>query len=160
MGRPWARCLLPSQAISSDYPEEARARDPSHLTVYRTYASKLVHLHHNPDETLSLYWRENQEDPHLDRADPAIEPAGNSTSPNLPVTPEQPTASKMLNQVAIALGIPPEALVRSGLRYGDRARVLAENAEALQIFAGIADPKAREQCLAYLRWIADQNAPR
>lgn len=89
-----------------------------------------------------------------------IEPVDHDDPPSSEDPLARPTATEMIRQVALALGIPPEALSQSALRRGDRARILAENAEALRIFAGITDPKAREQGLAYLRWIADENALR
>lgn len=66
----------------------------------------------------------------------------------------------MLRQVAEALGIPDEALMPSAVQLDDRARILAENAEALEIFSHITDPASRQQGLAYLRWIAEQGATR
>lgn len=70
------------------------------------------------------------------------------------------TRTAMIERIAAALDIPPDALAQAPSPAGDRGRIIAENAEALQIFAGITDPKAREQGLAYLRWIAEQSDPR
>ncbi len=66
----------------------------------------------------------------------------------------------MLESIAAALDIPIGALAQSDGSHGDRARELAENAEALDIFAGITDRDARQRGLAYLRWIADQSGTR
>lgn len=70
------------------------------------------------------------------------------------------TSSPRLEHIAAALDIPAEALVRLDRSHGDRARVLAENAEALKIFTGMMDPTARQRGLAYLRWIAEQDGIR
>jgi hypothetical protein len=66
----------------------------------------------------------------------------------------------MIARIAAALDIPPDALAQAPPPAGERGRIIAENVEALQVFAGITDPKAREQGLAYLRWIAEQSDPR
>lgn len=70
------------------------------------------------------------------------------------------TRAAMLEQIAAALDIPLDTLARPDGPHGDRARVLAENTEALTLFAGLADPDARQRGLAYLRWIAEQSGTR
>lgn len=66
----------------------------------------------------------------------------------------------MLEQIATALDISLDTLARPDGPHGDRARVLAENTEALTLFARLADPDARQRGLAYLRWIAEQSSTR
>ncbi|MFC6789039.1 hypothetical protein ACFQE0_04970 [Methylobacterium komagatae] len=61
------------------------------------------------------------------------------------------TAANMLRQVAVALGIPPEDLARTAIPPCDRARFVAETAEALELFAKITDPDMRRESLAFLR---------
>lgn len=63
----------------------------------------------------------------------------------------------ILDQIGAALDISTKAFARP---HCDRTRVLAENAEALRIFAGITDMDARQRGLAYLQWIAAQSSLR
>jgi hypothetical protein len=65
--------------------------------------------------------------------------------------------STMLDQIAAALDVPAGGIVQPRSSHGIRARILAENAEALKIFAGMTDQDARQRGLAYLRWIAEQG---
>lgn len=64
-----------------------------------------------------------------------------------------------IERIAAVLDIPPNAFVQPDGSHGDEARVFAENAEVLKIFAAIVDPDARQRGLAYLRWISDQSKP-
>lgn len=63
----------------------------------------------------------------------------------------------LIEKIAAALDLPPNAFLQLDRSRTDKARILAENAEALKIFAAITDPDARQRSLAYLRWISDQS---
>lgn len=74
-----------------------------------------------------------------------------------PEADAQATAAGMLKHIAVALGIHREAFARCAIPPSDHVPTLAENTEALEIFAGISDHAARLKCLAYMRWIAEQS---
>lgn len=96
----------------------------------------------------------------MDRNAPPADPTHPAIAERSLETGERSTSPAKLRQVAEALGIPAEALMPSALPLDNRARILAENAEALEIFSSITDPASRQQGLAYLRWIAAQDAAR
>lgn len=77
--------------------------------------------------------------------------------PNAVASEHPPTAKNMIRQVALALGIPPGDLARSAIPPCQRARFIAETAEALELLARITDPDARNDCLAYLRSVAQRD---
>lgn len=60
----------------------------------------------------------------------------------------------IIERIVTALNVAPSAFVQLDEPECDKVRTLAENAEALEIFAGITERDARQRCLAYLRWIA------
>lgn len=93
----------------------------------------------------------------MDRDVPSTEVAGQPVALGVLDGQAGSTATAMIARIAVALGIPSGALARSPTSHGERARMIAQNAEATDIFAGITDPTAREQALAYLRWIAEQT---
>ena len=84
------------------------------------------------------------------------------TSASTQNTPETETGADwtaIIERVAAALDIAPNVFAQPHTPDADRVRVLAENAEALELFAGITDRDARQRGLAYLRWIACNPDP-
>lgn len=79
---------------------------------------------------------------------------------NSPETGGRANAFGLMARISAALDIPLDAFKQRDESHGDKARVLAENAEASEIFAGITDRDARQRGLAYLRWIAEQGSVR
>jgi hypothetical protein len=72
-------------------------------------------------------------------------------------TPENETGTSwtaIIEKVAAALDVAPNVFALPHTPDADRVRVLAENDEALELFAGITDRDARQRGRAYLRWIA------
>ncbi len=79
----------------------------------------------------------------------------------IPVGTTSPaTAADFVKQVAAALGVPPEALVQSAMAPQERAVFVAQNVEALDLFARITDSETRLRCLAYLRSAAQYDKRR
>lgn len=85
---------------------------------------------------------------------------GPASIEKFPETGVRANATAAIERIAAALDIPPNAFVSPDEPRGDKARVLAENAEASEIFSGITDRDARQRGLAYLRWIAEQGSLR
>lgn len=77
-----------------------------------------------------------------------------------PETDTKVDRTTLIDRIAAALDIPPNAFMQLDHSHSGKPRILAENAEALKIFAAITNPDARQRSLAYLRWIADQSRPR
>ncbi len=92
----------------------------------------------------------------MDRDVPITDVAVHVSVHEVPEADAQATAPGILEHIADSLGVPLDAFARYAVSPSDHARTLAENAEAFEIFSGIADHDARLKCLAYMRWIADQ----
>lgn len=119
----------------------------------------LVCLHHDIRPTGSYYKRTLLElYQWIVMSCPVSREAPTSTG-NAPAPDTRVDVAAILEGIAAALEIGPNAFVQPSGPEGDESRVLAENAEALQIFAGITDRDARQRGLAYLRWIACNPDP-
>lgn len=82
---------------------------------------------------------------------------GPAAAQNSPETGARANATVTMERIAAALDVPPIAFKQPNEPHCDKARVLAENVEAAEIFARITDRDARQRGLAYLRWIAEQG---
>lgn len=82
-----------------------------------------------------------------------------ASTQNTPETETGAGLTAILERIAAALNVAPNAFARPDGPDAERIRILVENTEALEIFARITDRDARQRGLAYLRWIACNSAP-